>query len=65
MSRDLENATKAAQSAALLCKDLSELFKSDNLLLSELAFAELTLAANLRVRLERLQTHLKTMEARP
>ena len=65
MSPDLEKATKAAQTAELLCKDLAELFKSDNLLLSEMAFAELTIAANLRVRLERLQTHLETMEARP
>lgn len=64
MTRDMEKATKAAQTAELLCKDLAELVKSDNLLLSEMAFAELTIAANLRVRLERLQTNLETMEAR-
>ena len=65
MSIDLENVTKAAQTSELLCKDLAELVKSDNLLLSDIAFAELTIAANLRVRLERLQTNLETMEARP
>ena len=63
MSADLENATKAAQTAALLHADLAALVRSDNLLLSDIALAEVGIVYGLRVRLERLQANLaRTMD---
>lgn len=58
MSADLENATKAAQTAALLAADLRELIRSDNLLLAELALREAEVVGHLKVRLEMLQALL-------
>lgn len=63
MNRDLENATKATQGAALLIADLNDLVRSDNLLLSDAALAELALVAAVHIRLQRLQDNLETMEA--
>jgi hypothetical protein len=62
MSRDLENATKAAQGASLLVADLRALMASDNLLLSDIALNELGVASTLCGRLQRLQANLETME---
>ncbi len=62
MNRDLENVTKAAQCAALLCSDLRALVCSDNLLLSDATLAELERVTALHIRLQRLQTNLETME---
>lgn len=62
MTRDLENATKAAQTAALLVADLKDLVRSDNLLLSDAALAELERAAEQLIRLERLKFALETLE---
>ena len=58
MSADLENATKAAQTAALLAADLRDLIRSDNLLLAELALREAEVVGQLKVRLELLQALL-------
>lgn len=58
MSADLENATKAAQTAALLQQDLNELVRSDNLLLSDFAMRELEALRGIRTRLELLQALL-------
>jgi hypothetical protein len=63
MSRDLENATKAAQGASLLVADLRALMASDNPLLSDMALNELGVAATLCGRLQRLQANLETMES--
>lgn len=62
MSCDLENATKATQCAELLCSDLRALVCSDNLMLSDVALAELDRATALHLRLQRLQANLETME---
>lgn len=59
MSADLENATKAAQTATLLQQDLNELVRSDNLLLSDFAMRELEALRGIRTRLELLQALLK------
>lgn len=58
MSADLENATKAAQTAALLQQDLNELVRSDNLLLSDFAMRELESVRDVKTRLELLQALL-------
>ena len=58
MSPDLENATKAAQTASLLQQDLNELVRSDNLLLSDFAMRELEALRGIRTRLELLQALL-------
>lgn len=58
MNADLENATKAAQTAALLQQDLNELVRSDNLLLSDFAMRELEALRGIRTRLELLQALL-------
>lgn len=58
MIADLENATKAAQTAALLAADLRELIRSDNLLLAELALREAEVVGQIKVRLEMLQALL-------
>lgn len=63
MTRDLENATKAAQSAALLVADLKALVRSDNLMLSDAALAELERAMEQQIRLERLKFSLEATEA--
>ena len=57
MSADLENATKAAQTAALLAADLRELIRSDNLLLAELALREAVLTLHGLVGQSRLPGH--------
>lgn len=64
MSRDLENATKAAQSAALLVGDLKDLVGSNNPLLSDAALAALEVATPLLMRLQRLQSNIEVMESR-
>lgn len=58
MSADLENATKAAQTAALLQQDINELVRSDNLLLSDFAMRELEAVRDVKTRLELLQALL-------
>lgn len=58
MTRDIENATKAAQTASLLASDLRALVVSGNLLLSDIALAELVIVTALQTRLERLQANL-------
>lgn len=63
MSRDLENVVKAKQAAALLAADLRALVMSDNLLLSDLALAEVDLVERLHTRLARLQSNLEATEA--
>lgn len=63
MNRDLENATKATQGAELLCNDLKALVRTNNLLLSDVALAELEIVAALHLRLQRLQANLETMES--
>ena len=62
MNHDLENATKAAQCAALLCDDLRALVRSDNLVLSDVAMNYLADAQNLKANLDRLAFNLKQME---
>lgn len=62
MTPDLENATKAAQTAALLADDLRALIRSDNLLLAELAMREAEIVGYLKVRLETLQALLAREE---
>lgn len=62
MTPELENAAKAAQCAALLCDDLRELVRSDNLLLSDIAMQHLADAQNLKANLDRLASNLKQME---
>lgn len=59
MASDIENAKKAAQSAAFLCNDLQQLVGCLNRLVSDLALDELEIAAKLRTRLERLQSNLE------
>lgn len=59
MSTEFENATKAAQCAALLCDDLRELVRSPNLLLSDIAMQHLADVQNLKANLERLAFNLK------
>ena len=61
MNHDLENATKAAQCAALLCDDLRALVRSDNLVLSDVAMNYLADAQNLKANLDRLAFNLKQM----
>lgn len=61
MNRDLENATKAAQCAALLVADLRDLLKTDNPLLADIALSEVERAAEMQRRLERLQANLEIM----
>lgn len=61
MSRDLENATKAAQCAALLVADLRDLLKTENPLLADIALAEIESAAEIHRRLKRLQANLEIM----
>lgn len=63
MSRDIENATKAAQCASLLCDDLRALAVTDNLILSDAVMADIAIAAEMRIRLERIASNLKLMEA--
>ena len=65
MNHDLENATKAAQGADLLCQDLRALAITDNLILSDAVMAELEIAAAQRIRLERIAANLKQMEVKP
>lgn len=65
MSKDLENATKAAQAADLLCQDLRALANTDSLILSDAIMAELDIAAAQRNRLERIASNLKQMEVKP
>lgn len=65
MSPNLENATKAAQCADLLCQDLKALAITDNLILHDAVIAELQIAAAQRIRLERIAANLKQMEAKP
>lgn len=62
MTRDLENATKAAQAASLLVADLRALMASENLLLSDIALTELGVASVLCGRLQRLQANLEQMD---
>lgn len=62
MTRDLENATKATQTAALLVSDLRALMASKNLLLSDIALNELGVVSLLCGRLQRLQANLEQME---
>lgn len=62
MTRDLENATKAAQTASLLASDLRALVLSGNLLLSDIALAELAIVTALQTRLERLQANLEQLD---
>ncbi len=62
MNRDLENATVAAQCAALLCHDLKALAVTDNLILSDVIVKELEIAMAQRIRLERIAANLKQME---
>jgi len=62
MSKDLENATKAAQCAALLCDDLRALVRSENLILSDVAMHHMADAQNLKANLDRLAANLKQME---
>lgn len=64
MSRDLENATKAAQCAALLVADLQDLVGSNNPLLSDAALVALEEATPLLIRLQRLQSNIEVMETR-
>lgn len=65
MSRDLENATKAAQCAALLCGDLLALVRSDNPILSDVAMNHLATAQNMKADLDRLAANLEKMESKP
>lgn len=65
MSPNLENATKAAQCAALLCDDLRALAVTDNLILSDVVMAELEIAVAQRIRLQRLVDNLAQMEEKP
>lgn len=59
---DIENATKAAQCASLLCADLQALAKSDNLLLADLALHHLETTAKLRISLERIHANLQLQQ---
>lgn len=61
MTRDIENATKSAQTAALLVSDLRALVQSGNPLLADIALAELAIVAPLQTRLERLQANLEQL----
>jgi len=65
LSPELENATKAAQCAELLCSDLRALAVTDNLILSDVAMAELEIAVAQRIRLQRLVDNLTQMEEKP
>ncbi len=66
---DVEKATKAAQSAAFLCNDLTQLVRSNNALLSDLALAALghdlivafERVNELHICLERLQQNLEAL----
>lgn len=60
----IENATKAAQCADLLCQDLRALAVTDNLILHDAVIAELQIAAAQRIRLERIAANLKQMEVK-
>jgi hypothetical protein len=51
---DIENVTKALHSSQFLVSELQTLVKSENVLLSELAYRELANAAATRTNLERL-----------
>lgn len=62
MTRDLENATKAAQTASLLVADLRALMASENPLLSDIALNELGVVSVLCGRLQRLQSNLEQMD---
>ena len=62
MNKDLENATKAAQCAALLCEDLRALVSADNLVLSDIALRHLGNAQTLSADLDRLAANLKKMD---
>jgi len=62
VSPNLENATKAAQCAALLCDDLRELVRTENLILSDVAMNHLATAQNLKADLERLAKNIEQME---
>jgi hypothetical protein len=58
---DIENVTKATQSAAFLCGDLSAVVSSKNPQLAAIAYLELEIAAKLRRRLEQLQENLANL----
>lgn len=58
MNRDLENTSKAKQSANLLRQDLQSLIRSDNPLLADIAMQHLETAASLENALSRLEFNL-------
>lgn len=59
MKRDIENATKAAQCASLLCDDLRALVISENPIIHYIAMEHLVLAIQLHAKLDRLANNLK------
>lgn len=62
MANDLENVTKASQTAQLLFSDLHDLVLSDNLILSDIALAEIEIVQTLRQRLDRLALNIEAMD---
>jgi hypothetical protein len=64
MSNDLENATKAAQCSSLLCDDLRAFAVTDDMVLHDVVIAELKIAAEQRIRLERLVDNMKDRVAK-
>jgi len=59
MSQDLENSTKASQTASLLLDDLHQLYKSPNQVLSTYAYELMTETGDLKKKLDRLAFAVK------
>lgn len=62
MKREIENATKAAQCASLLCDDLRALIITENPIIHDIAMEHLVLAIQLHAKLDRLANNLKILE---
>lgn len=60
MNQDIENATKAAQSADLLLQDLQLLNRMGSAMVSLLVLPEIEKVADVKARLEAIKFALKT-----
>lgn len=63
MNQDEENAVKAAQTADLLCRDLQDMVKSKNKLLSRVALEMLGDVASIRTRISNIASDLSDQNA--
>lgn len=62
MNQDIENAVKATQAADMLCSDLRDMVRSENLLLSRMATEVLGEAAKVRNRISDIASDLVSID---